>query len=521
MRPDPFAKVDVRLSGLRYFTDRENFTEAFHNCVNAPVGQPGRVLVFFGVGGIGKTTLAREFCADLQSFDPPVPHAIVDIETLRDKTHADGETLIRFRTHLEKEFRVGFPRFDLCLAVLTAREGGDPEPLIRVNPLLRGVLDFALSLASVPRPGAGLVEQLVHKFKLENWVRLAGGTQDVLHLRRCEGRELAGELMKRFAEDLRNNLPARAGKTCRGVLFLDTYERLWSDREAVASAQARQTDEWVRSLADYCLAVGVLLVIHGRDRLPWGDADPAWETHLEQHLLGGLSYPDAQSFLARCGVGPETEREATVLQDAIIHCCNLEARKDADPSCHPLYLALCAEIVLNTKKAEGAEPTSDFFQGIPSKEIASKLAARFLLSLHHRAMPRWVEELSLTPRFDEEAALALDGGRQHQNGRSGWEELKHFSFVEPEASGFYHLHKTMRDVLRARVEEGRKKVVHSWFAAHWGARDRPALAWFHRWSLDPEDRLNEWKRLHDSALNEQNMAVARSLARLVVGCRAR
>jgi hypothetical protein len=45
------------------------------------------------------------------------------------------------------------------------------------------------------------------------------------------------------------------------VLFLDAYEMLWNGRESGTSAQARLLDQWVRTLAEYCLGIGVLLVM--------------------------------------------------------------------------------------------------------------------------------------------------------------------------------------------------------------------------------------------------------------------
>ena len=54
--------------------------------------------------------------------------------------------------------------------------------------------------------------------------------------------------------------------SCDG-LFLDAYERPWSGRESGTSVQARLLDQWVRTVAEHCLGVGVSLVIRGRDRI--------------------------------------------------------------------------------------------------------------------------------------------------------------------------------------------------------------------------------------------------------------
>jgi tetratricopeptide (TPR) repeat protein len=203
---------------------------------------------------------------------------------------------------------------------------------------------------------------------------------------------------------------------------------------------------------------------------------------------------------------------ASALQEAMIRCC--DTSRDGEPSCHPLFLALCADIALNTHHATGRLPPPETFAGIPERALANELAARFLTSLHSGSMEYWVKDLSLTPRFDEAAALALDAARQHHNGRAGWDRLARLSFVERQADGFCRLHKIMRDVLRAQVETGGARPVHEWFETHWKSRRKQTLAWFHAWTLDPESRLEEWTRQHGAAIHAAQSATARELLAL-------
>lgn len=180
-------------------------------------------------------------------------------------------------------------------------------------------------------------------------------------------------------------------------------------------------------------------------------------------------------------------------------------------SCHPLFLALFAEIVLNTRKVEGGDPPQELFAGIPTAQVASELTNRFLSSLHNRAMELWVTELSPTPRFDEQAALTLDTERHHHNGRAGWEQLVRFSFVERLPDGFYCLHKTMRDALRARIQSETAQELHKWFANYWTGREEQTIAWYHQWVLDPAGALEEWVALHKAALKGRRISKVRAL----------
>jgi hypothetical protein len=464
IKRDPFQdKKCLPHDVLKNFTNREKAIKLLDDYLNKSNNDSLKALIFYGVGGIGKTALQRKLCERLENYEPPVPFAQFDMESIKDQTNAYHEVLLNMRFDFEQRgFKVKFPRFDLCWAVINAYEKGKPEPLVRSNPVLMETLKFATSLLAVPMSGVKeLLENTIRQSpELERRFRNVFKTEDVMDLRKraLDGDgTLSSELISSFVQDLAVGLPVPDGKNCRAVIFIDTYESLWSGREGGLSAQARLLDEWVRELVSYCIHpdVGVLPVICGRDRLLWAEDDPEWKDELDQHLLGGLSFHDAQLFLSKCGIGPSPGQSGpSALQDAIIKCCNEVPHADsAKTAFHPFYLSLCADIVLNNRDNHGEDPSPDMFTDVPSGKVENELAKRFLKSLDSRAMELWVTELSLTPRFDEECALALDDERKHHNGRSGWERLTNFSFMQIQPDGFYRFHKVMRDVLTKKFED--------------------------------------------------------------------
>ncbi len=521
MRRDPFAAAPrpSAPNALEYFTNREHFLEAFARHRDTPEGEDLSVLVFYGVGGIGKTTLIRRLSADLTASFPALPFARFNLENISEQALAYRDVLTRLRSDLENDFRIKFPHFDLALAVLLASEGGERPPLLKISPGLDSVFNAALEFApSVVKAGlkaAGVqVKIAVQRSEaVEQWVRHVGGTDAVLALSEQfaqDDQSMQDELLRRFAQDLSEAGPARPGYACRGVLFLDTYEALWTGRESSRAAQSRLLDGWVRTLAEYLLGAGVLPVIAGRDRVGWGDTDPDWNDCLDQHLLGGVSLPDAQLFLARRGIGVPPPAAPDTLQSAILRGANTAAGAEAVPSCHLLALALSADIVDNTALA-GNVPDPSLFRAVAPAKMAETLATRFLKSLHNRNLELWVEALSLTPRFDEAAALALDTERQFLVGRAGWEQLLHYSFLSAQPDGFYRIHRTMREVLRQRTPEADRHVLNTWFEAYWQGREQAALAFYHRWSLQPVEALTAWTEAHTAAIDGVQMGEARAL----------
>ncbi|NOR47595.1 MAG: hypothetical protein GQ533_06065, partial [Methanosarcinaceae archaeon] len=512
IKRDPSETIErLPHQALKYFTNREKVIQVFQRYLDLPANGELKTLVYYGVGGIGKTALQLKFSEILRTDEPSLPYARVDLTNIGDRVLTDRKVLLNLRADLEKNFGIKFPRFELLLAVIVAHEGGDTEPLVREYPVLQDTLNFAASLLQAPVAGlSGLVDTMIRKSPgLEERVRHVFKTEEVIRLRertREEDNTLPGELIRYFVWDLKENLPQRTDRTCRCVLFLDAYETL---RIGGSSTHLHEVDTWVRDLVDYCTHVGVLPVISGRDCLVWDMENTRWADDLDQHLLGGLSSRDAQLFLSKCDIDkPPDKDRASPLQEAIITCCR-EDTKTGEIACHSLYLALCAEIVLNNRRIQQRDPPPDLFAGIPHVNVAQELTNRFLKSLDNQAMRLWVKELNLTPRFDEETALKLDFERNHYNGRGGWERLAAFSFLEPQKDGFYRFHKVMSDVLKKGM--GDSQMVHEWFCRHWSERSMSSLSWYHRWLLEPEKVLQSWKELHENAIKQRHIGTAREL----------
>ncbi|HEV3168168.1 MAG TPA: tetratricopeptide repeat protein [Isosphaeraceae bacterium] len=509
------GRVGASRPELAHFTDREPFLEIFRRLLAAPQNTALPVLAFHGVGGVGKTALLNRLAQELEELHPPLPHARFNVENLKSEAMAARECLLRFRADLESAFGLRFPSFDLLLSVLLAGEGGPPPPLVALNPDLKDAINLVTGLFGIPSAtlGAFLARQATRSEAARRLLARAGGREEITSLRERARRDdpaLADELIDRFADELAASLPARTGRACRGVLFFDTFETLWKGSDAGRSYQGRQLDAWLRQLCRSLRQRGVLVVVAGRYELRWAEDEADWKDAIESHLLGGLSRHDAQIYLSRRTIGPSPWTPQTPFQTAILDTCSSDVDSLGEPSCHPYYLALCADIVDNFRAQNaGADPPVDMFTGLPGDQVARLLADRFLKSLPDERWELWVKELSLTPSFDESAALELDRDRHHNLGRAGWKHFCRYSFLEPQPEGHFRLHKTMRDVLRNSLGDDSIEV-HAWFRDHWAARDERALAFFHRWSLDPEAMLKAWRDEHEGHLKERRIVNARA-----------
>ena len=287
------------------------------------------------------------------------------------------------------------------------------------------------------------------------------------------------------------------------MFFLDTLEAL---RLGVpGGAQGHEREQWVRNL--HATDAPLLLVLVGRDRLRWDECDPEYQDprYLQQHLVGGLSEFDADYFLQRCGVSDLLLRNA-VLRVSVDTESDLEQGK---LGYHPFSLGLCADTIFNEQTGgKTVDPATFAMQ--PGD--TGRLAQRFLKSLGDFSHEVWVKRLALTPRFDEDAARTACSPVRDAAQEAAWLTLHRYSFVsETDDAGWWTLHVRMRNAL-ARMASPDAVEGHRFWESYWRTRshsevdDAAALAWYHRYALDPNAAAREWNDIAERLRRECHMA---------------
>ncbi len=450
----------------RQFTDRVGFIEAFERSLEALNKDQHRVLVYYGVGGIGKTALRRYLAEQLET-KKDVCWATVNFENPDNRKAEQALFLARHalrRSPYFKPFR--FPSFDVAYAVYW--EKAHPQTALSKKEL--PFLDEGDLLADIVNtveevPGLGLLPKIAKSVhKLKNTTRawwLKRGREELQALPGLEASQILDRLPMFWASDVAEQLERTGEKL---VVFLDTYEALWEGKRL--EHQRFTVDEWVREwVAQF---PGVLWVVTGRERLYWHEVDADWNEVLDQHLIGALAEEDVRHFLKTAGVAEQA------VQDAMI-----EGAEGV-----PFYLALALDHYENIRLSR--LPVSDDLGRTPRDVID-----RFLRYLG-RAERETINVLAAARVWDR--GLFEDLITHFKTGYppGALRELCRFSFVEPQTTEgdepTWTLHALMRRGVQEHGEEKRVREVHQFLFERYNERlatvDHKAISDHQRQALE-------------------------------------
>jgi tetratricopeptide (TPR) repeat protein len=483
--PKPGSRAHTPSDEMARFTDRETQQATFQRHLFSP--REPQVLVFYGVGGTGKTWLLRKLREQVPA-DIPVAYLNFDVADGGKRFVDDPVSALQ---SIRQQLAAPTPRFELALAMLHHKQGHVTEPGSGVP-----WMDVAGDILSSFIPGSGPVFKFLSKSAvarlegkpLERLLRSPMGTDLVIELRKMTDQEIENNLLRYLSDDLTESLPTHLNRAVSCVIFLDTFESVGAGFQN--TEHKRSHEKRIQDLAAQCPFA--LVVIAGQNRISW-DEDLDWAEYLDQHLVGGLSENDARQFLTRCDI------TAAKLQD-----CILATSKESTGGYHCFSLGLCANIVVNEREA-GREPEAETLRFHP--QDWNKLSRRFLKSLDSDADSIWIERLALTPRFDEAAARWAYSSERSTAQAAAWRKLQGYSFAERLSdSEWFSIRAEMRAALRNQPSaQERVTVDHQLWKDYWSSRseavadDAAGLAWYHFYYLDPVRAMKTWSELAKAA----------------------
>lgn len=452
-----------------------------HFDVSDFAGPRQNILVFYGLGGIGKTELSKRLEAHLAADGsvpghwPPAPSEAgrllpVRIDFARQNGVDFEGMILAIRLALGRLNRP-FPAFDLALRRYwdVNHPGDSLEGYMRRH----GALRRLLQAAAVPDQIQSVVDDVVAKLELPGVAGSLATTaaRDIITAirdKRTEVRALARcarladlmeadqdvETLSYFAYLLAwevDQLPSAHSVT--PVILMDTFEEV-SDRTHRDLERLVQRVVW--------LMPNALFVVTGRNRLQWDDEQlegqldwvgpsrwpqlaPGADTEPHQHLVGYLSANDRQDYL----------------RARLVHAGGplipADVRDEIAERSHglPLYLDLAVMRFLDLYQRTAAVPGRDEFRW----EFPA-LVARIVRDLTpgERTVLRTV---SLLNSFTVDLATAASGLSHDADALNLVE--RPFITKDPDAPWPYRMH----DLVRSAVREADSTTEDRWSPADW------------------------------------------------------
>ena len=223
---------------LRLFTDRVDVKAAFLRHFEQRGASSLPVLMFYGVGGMGKSWLLKHLRSTVVAGSGRLS-AFIDLEPSVGgaKYHRDLSALL---AEVWLQFDVECPRFELAFTMMRFKQGAADKPLLRHSGKVSAAWDLFAEggealLNGIPggnvlvwlgKRAGGATAAKLRDTELVKRLLSAAGNDDYLRLSQMDAQEIYPLLAERLGQDLDEQLPARDGQSCRGVVFLDTFEAL-------------------------------------------------------------------------------------------------------------------------------------------------------------------------------------------------------------------------------------------------------------------------------------------------------
>ncbi len=530
------------------FTDRNVPIRRFAEYLNHDP-PPDKLLFFHGEGGGGKSLLLRflrEKCC--KRFSPEVWQQLKGMSDEAFATHIEnsgeedytpvpssfldfgqqprGEDqprdilygLLMLRRNLairvsKPEYQFRFPLSDFACFCYLSQKGKSPKDITRLFPSeeaeLIGVLADFLSGSSWGNLTSALFNMLDKRLGgqiTRFWKQRGLDKQWAEHLMDMNpDSELIERLPEWFARDLNaamreDNAPPRL------VLFFDTHEAFWGHEQRILPDERFFCqDEWLRRLlTELDFSQGIVAVMAGREKPRWDDATNARIPRqcLELQSVCHLSPKDAAVYLKNAGIS-DTEMR----QSLIKYACTEPGEV------HPLYLGLCADMVLTAGERNICLSSSDF-SNTPEASRRAEMLIRQLLKYTDAEIQEAVHALAACRSFDR--GLYMNLGKAlyfHATGRA-FRTLIRFSFVwQDDEQERYRIH----NLLRRLDYEKRNSVTleaHEFLEGYYREQGEIAEAIYHAICREPERGMSEWLETFNHAKQQEEMELCRALLKI-------
>ncbi len=471
----PMPRLLARPAANKTFVNREQLLKVFEDACFAIPSDQAKLLVFYGIGGQGKTALCNELyrITDRDHSYSFLRRCKLD---LKGRSKTDPDLLLVWIRNGFAKAGIVFPCFDLAFTIAwDATRGEQFMPRIESRWLARHkdeIGETSVDLINALKETIGEVATGIPVLgamirSIGGWT-IRKGFESYLRKTRTAISELYqdGELRTphelsellpwMLAQDLNHHIATHPQD--RFVLFIDEYERVFDEGGAEARWKENPFDKHMRRFV--AETDGLLAVFFSRERIPW-EHDSDWQADLQDahHIVNGLSDKDADQLL-----------RANSIEDEKLRVAMIEGARETSASNAPIYpLMLDLQVEhLYSLYAQGSQIEPDAFC-VASNEFEGRRRELVERLFRDYGLPLQVtlKRLCFARRFDRPAfeyvvryfltGLPLDA----------FETLAGMSFVTRSEEGNLSIHGVIAEAIRESLDEDTKQSSLAALLAHY------------------------------------------------------
>lgn len=454
------------------FIDRIEAKQLYYDKLNSNK-KNYNILVFYGVGGIGKSKLRKEICRMHKADNEEGITFYLDFNAPEDRNL--GEGILKLVDSCDT--KIDFKCFELAYALYFRKKNpssqyGRKKDMVTENTFIGiGLNVLSIFDAGVTGTAAEIVERTIRT--ISNRTIDKDVKEELKKFDNYSIAEMEEMLPLFFQYDLMSYL--KKHKQAKVLIVFDTFEAL--NENVIEQIHRSKNERWIQEIIEYFDSEqfpNLLITIFGRDKVEWDDE---WQAILEQYKLVEFKDNFSKEYLEKAGIyEPE-------IIDAII--------KSSEG--YPFLLYLSLETYANIKNS-GKDVMSNSFGG-----SYPEIIERFIYNLDKDTVE--VLRLMSIPNFyNVEIFRLLINKFNISFPMTEFEQFNKYSFVSYDINEKdYYVHDLMRKGILEKSSEDTIKEAHRYLLDYYssklneGVKTKDILELFyHARKSMAIDRFNGW-----------------------------
>lgn len=454
------------------FIDREPAIQLYHDKLNKN-DKDYNVLVFYGVGGIGKTKLRKEICRLHKEENEKSITFYLDLNSADDRNLGSG--ILKLVDSCEP--KIDFKCFEMAYALYFRKK--NPSALysrgkkmvtdntfVGIGLNILGIFDNGITCTA-----AEIVEKSIRV--IANRMICSDVKEELKKFDNYSITEMEERLPLFFQYDLQSYLEKHVNT--KVLIVFDTFEAL--NENVIEQIHRSKNERWIQEIIEYFDSdtfPNLLTIIFGRDEIEWGEE---WKQILQQYQLKEFELSFSREYLKRVGID-DPEITETIVKSS---------------SGYPLLLYLSAETYVNMKN-QGLKPQADDFGGKNPQIIE-----RFIYNLDKDTV-EVLRLMSIPNYYDVEIFNLLIKKYNIAFPMTEYEQFNRYSFVSYDVrKKEYFIHDLVRKGIIEQSSPEIIKSAHRIMLSYFSDKINKEVItkyvlemFYHARKSMPIDEFNEW-----------------------------